>query len=161
MFRLCSTCGDCVVQRLSKLFAGFPHPHLSMWPLTKFLSVLFRSQQSSTTFSVLQTHKSTPSVEAPHTEEIGLKMMATANFPTTFHRSPRTYQTRFLGSPQNFEQVSTWVNGVPVTQKNSRWNRKSENLNFLVSSTLWVDSLDVLWSRKPYSCETFVCMKVE
>ena len=36
------------------------------------------------------------------TEEIGLEIITTANFPTNFHGSPRTYQTGFLRSPKNF-----------------------------------------------------------
>ena len=36
---------------------------------------------------------------------------------TPVKRSPRTYQTRFHGSPQIFKRIFTWVNGVPGTQK--------------------------------------------
>ena len=39
-----------------------------------------------------------------------------SNFPTSFHGSPCTYQTRFHEGPQIFIQVFNCVNGVPVTQ---------------------------------------------
>ena len=46
-----------------------------------------------------------------------LKWFRLPKFPTSFHRSPHTYQIRFHGSPQNSKPVFTWVNGVPVTQR--------------------------------------------
>jgi len=45
------------------------------------------------------------------------KWLQLSKFPTSFHRSPRAYQTRFHGSPQIFIQVFSRVNGVPVTRK--------------------------------------------
>jgi len=43
------------------------------------------------------------------------KWLRLPKFQKTFHRSPRTYETLFLGSSLHFKQVFTWVNGVPVT----------------------------------------------
>jgi len=64
------------------------------------------------------------------TEETRLQIITTAKFATRFQISPLTYQTRILGSPQNFKQGFTWVNGVPVTPKIGR-----ENISFM-----WHDS---------------------
>ena len=47
---------------------------------------------------------------------------------TSFHGSPRTYQTRIHESPQNFKQIFTWVHEVPFTQKiyqENRWTCRS------------------------------------
>jgi len=53
----------------------------------------------------------------PRTEEIGLTIITTAKISNKFSRESPYIQTRFLGSPQNFNQGFTWVNGVPVSQK--------------------------------------------
>jgi len=56
---------------------------------------------------------------------LDLKSLRLPKFQKSF---PLTYQTRFLGSPQIFEQVFTWV---PITQKSVRENWK--NLDFQIS----------------------------
>jgi len=70
---------------------------------------------------------------------LGLKQLRLPKFATSFHRSPRTYQTHFLGSPQNFKQGFTLVIGVPVTAK-ERW----ENRRILRS---WYFKSDLLHER--------------
>ena len=58
-------------------------------------------------------------------------------FPTSFHRSsPDHIKHVFSGvtSPQNFDQVLPWINGVPVTQKSGREKRRI----FEVWSPPWV-----------------------
>jgi len=56
------------------------------------------------------------------------------------HGSPRTYQTRFHGSPQHFKLISSWVNGVPGNQKILRENRKIWRCKYLKSDLLraWI-----------------------
>jgi len=86
-------------------------------------------------------------------------------FPTSFHRSPRTHQTRFLGSPQNFKQDFTWVNGVSVTQKSGRENRRIWRSKYLKSDLLrewkWVMSHvteSIWWAWLVHvRCGSFVC----
>jgi len=83
----------------------------------------------------------------PWTEETGLKKsgkfssrnLRLRNFPTSCHGRPRIYQICFLGSPQNFHEVFTWVNGVPVNQKSGRETRPNLEIQiFHVWSPPWV-----------------------
>jgi len=53
-----------------------------------------------------------------------LKWLRLPKFQTNFHKIPRTYQTRFQGSPPNFKRIFSWVNGVPGTQTILRENCK-------------------------------------
>ena len=66
-----------------------------------------------------KTYKSsfvcTTSLRTHHTRRRSdLKSLQLPKFPTRFHKSPRTYQTYFRGSPQNFKQGFIWVK---ITQK--------------------------------------------
>jgi len=64
----------------------------------------------------------------------------------------RTYQTRFLGSPQNLQQGFMWVNGVPVTQKSGRENRPNLEFQiFEVWSLPWVATCEWVMSHTPLS----------
>ena len=64
-----------------------------------------------------------PSIGDHRRRKSHLKQLRLPQFPTSFHRSPRKYQTRFPGSPQDFKHVFTWVNGVPAAQKSGQENR--------------------------------------
>ena len=60
---------------------------------------------------------------SPHTEEIGHQIITTAKISNKCSQESPYISNTFLRSPQNFKQVFTWVNRVPVTQKIGRENR--------------------------------------
>jgi len=89
--------------------------HLHVWTVTdlyeccdSFRCAIWILNMCDTTHSYVWQHGQRRS---------DFKQWRLPNFPTSFHVSPRTYQTCFLGNPQKFKQEFTWVNGVPVTQK--------------------------------------------
>jgi len=47
----------------------------------------------------------------------GDRIITTVKISNKSSGSPRIYETRFRGSPQNFKQGFTWVDRVPLTQK--------------------------------------------
>ena len=66
-----------------------------------------------------------------YTRETLFEILRLPKILTSFHGSPRIYQTRFVGSPQQFKQGFTLVNGVPVTQKSVRQNRTNLEIQIL------------------------------
>ena len=58
----------------------------------------------------------------PQTKKIRLKIITTAKNSSSFHGSPRDFQTSSYGSPRNFKQVFTGVNGSPRNSK--EWTGK-------------------------------------
>jgi len=79
-----------------------------------------------------------------------LKQLRLPKFPTSFHGCPRTYQSRFLGSPKNFKQGFTWVNGVPVMQKSGRDNCRIWGSKYFKSDILreWCNGAwDLQWDK--------------
>ena len=73
---------------------------------------------------------------SPHTEEIGLQIITTAKISNKFSQEFPYISNTFLRSPQNFKQVFTWVNRVPVTQKIGRENRLIWRSEYLKSDLL-------------------------
>ena len=58
----------------------------------------------------------------PQTEEIGLKIITTAKISNRFSYKSTYISNTFSRSPQNFKQVFSWVDRVPVTQKRIQEN---------------------------------------
>ena len=73
--------------------------------------------------SALWTCFPKPSVLGHGRRRLDLKQLRLPKFPTNFHGSPRTYQTRFQWNPQIFTRDFTCVNGVFVAPKIFRENR--------------------------------------
>ena len=80
-------------------------------------------QRLETGLSIYKIYLQTVKVGCIHRQrKSDLESLRLSKFPTSFHRSPRTHQTRLLGTSRNFEQVFTCVNGVPFAQESCREN---------------------------------------
>ena len=111
-----------VTQKSSQSLVSFAkEPYKSFWGCRMSSETCHRQSHVTYLWSTVVIHVclsvtwQTHTSEWPQTEEIGLEIITTATIPTSFHGSPRTFQSSFHGNPQISNQVFAEVN-VPVTQ---------------------------------------------
>jgi len=125
--------------------------HSPVWH-DSFISVTWLIYKCDMTHSRVW-HDSVTSVTCHRRRRSELRL---PKIPTSFHGSPRTYQSRFLGSRQSFKIGFTWENGVPSLNRVAGKTGQSRDLNILslISSVSGLIGLIYAW-HDLLVCETW------